>query len=196
MWIRIIDSDSNPQLFVLPIEDPIPRRLQHTLLHNIKFQFTIIHFLSQIPIYFYIFTPQYHCTAFGLIQPKSSIKYKCNAGSPMEKETLHKNLALESEQLLKGCNWDSNEFLLVYPYVFWVCEFFLDLFPYLIFFLFSYFSSQWVLSSVVRVSHLNFVALYSSVYSKTHTAERGCSWLSFLMFVENVGNFMIVIMYN
>ncbi|KAK7828638.1 mannosylglycoprotein endo-beta-mannosidase [Quercus suber] len=35
--------------------------------------------------------------------------------------------------------------------------------------------SQWVLSSVVRVSHLNFVALYSSVYSETHTAERGCS---------------------
>ena len=114
LWIRITDSDTNPQLFVLPVEDPIPRRLQHTLLHNIKFQFTIIHFLSQIPIYFYIFTPQYRFTAFGLIQPKSSIKYKCNAGSPMEKETLHKNLALESEQLLNGCNWDSNEFLLVY----------------------------------------------------------------------------------
>ena len=114
LWIRITDSDSNPQLFVLPVEDPIPRRLQHTLLHNKKFQFTIIHFLSQIPIYFYIFTPQYRFTAFGLIQPKSSIKYKRNAGSPMEKETLHKNLALEGEQLLKGCNWDSNEFLLVY----------------------------------------------------------------------------------
>ena len=32
----------------------------------------------------------------------------------MEQETLHKNLALESEQLLKGCNRDSSEFLLVY----------------------------------------------------------------------------------
>ena len=85
LWIRITDSDSNPQLFVLPVEDPILRRLQHTLLHNKKFQFTIIHFLSQIPIYFYIFTPQYRFTAFGLIQPKSSIKYKCNARSPMEK---------------------------------------------------------------------------------------------------------------
>ena len=102
LWIWITDSDTNPQLFVLPVEDPIPRRLQHTLLHNIKFQFTIIHFLSQIPIYFYIFAPQYRFTSFGLIQPKSSIKYKCNARSLMEKETLHKNLALESEQFLKG----------------------------------------------------------------------------------------------
>ena len=32
----------------------------------------------------------------------------------MEKETLHKNLALESEQLLKACNSDSSEFLPVY----------------------------------------------------------------------------------
>ena len=70
LWIRITNFDSNPQLFVLPVEDPIPRRLQHTLLHNIKFQFTILNFLCQIPLYFYIFTPQYRFTAFGLIQPK------------------------------------------------------------------------------------------------------------------------------
>nr|XP_023905923.1 uncharacterized protein LOC112017701 [Quercus suber]POF26890.1 hypothetical protein CFP56_37667 [Quercus suber] len=36
-----------------------------------------------------------------VLTSKSSIRSKCNARSLMEQEKLHKNLALESEQLLK-----------------------------------------------------------------------------------------------